>query len=146
MKKLIKAYIPFLIYAIIILVFYFFQYYFFPKYCEALALLSLFLYILFLLYIYIGAFVVSYFLGKIVQKRLSNSNIGICIILAIISSLIIGGLGGIREIFWELHSGFKIDFSTFLAGLHNLGTKIYAYGTFICFFVGELDMLKKMKW
>ena len=87
---------------------------------------------------YSGAFVVSYFLGKIVQKRLSNSNIGICIILAIISSLIIGGLGGIKEIFWELHRGFKIDFSTFLAGLHNLGTKIYAYGTFICFFVGEL--------
>ena len=72
MKKIIEAYIPFLIYSIIILVFYFFQYYFFRKYCEALALLSLFLYILFLLYIYIGAFVVSYFLGKIVQKRLSK--------------------------------------------------------------------------
>ena len=136
MKKIIEAYIPFLIYSIIILVFYFFQYYFFPKYCEALALLSLFLYILFLLYIYIGAFVVSYFLGKIVQKRLSNSNIGICIILAIISSLIVWALGGVREIFDELR--FGIHFSTFLRGLDHPDTKISVCETFIGFFVGEL--------
>ena len=91
--------------------FYFFQQYYFPKYSLVLALLSAPIYVLYLL---IGTFVFSYFLGKTVQKRLSNSNLGICIILAIISSLIMWALGGVREIFNELR--FGIHFSTFLRG------------------------------
>ena len=65
MKKIIEAYIPFLIYSIIIFVFYFFQQYYFPKYSLVLALLSAPIYVLYLL---IGTFVFSYFLGKTVQK------------------------------------------------------------------------------
>lgn len=133
MKKIIEAYIPFLIYSIIIFMFYFFQQYYFPKYSLVLALLSAPIYVLYLL---IGTFVFSYFLGKTVQKRLSNSNLGICIILAIISSLIVWALGGVREIFNELR--FGIHFSTFLRGLDHPDTKISVCETFIGFFVGEL--------
>ncbi|WP_099335839.1 hypothetical protein [Clostridium cadaveris] len=142
MKSILKAYIPFLIYSFFVTLMYFLNSYYFPRYCEVLPYFSI---MIVTIYYFIGTFIFGYILGKITQRRLCYPSIGICILLAIVSSLIMLILEALRHIFWILERGYSINFESILYYLNNFVTRLSVLGTLIFFFIGEIVEYHKQK-
>lgn len=111
---------------------YFLNSYYFPRYCEVLPCFSI---MIVTLYYFIGIFIFGYILGRVTQRRLCYPSIEICILLAIVSSLIMLILEALRHIFWILERGYSINFVTRLSVL----------GTLTSFFIGEIVEYHKQK-
>lgn len=142
MKSILKAYIPFLIYSFFATLMYFLDSYYFPAYCEVLPYFSI---MIVTIYSFIGTFIFGYILGKVTQRRLCYPSIGICILLAIVSCLIMLILEVLRYIFWNLGAGYSIEFELILKYLSDFETRLSVLGTLIFFFIGEIVEYHKQK-
>lgn len=142
MKSILKAYIPFLIYSFFVTLMYFLDSYYFPRYCEVLSYFSI---MVVALYSCIGIFIFGYILGRVTQRRLCYPSIGIFILLAIVSSLIMLILEVLRHIFWRLEGGYSINFELILKHLNNFEIRLTVLGTLTSFFIGEIVEYHKQK-
>ena len=92
MRKFVRTYSPFLVYFVCVALAYFVFFYLLPKYNEALAYLG---FLIIYAYIYIGVFILGFFMGKIIAKRSIDISFLLCLIYSLISfglMLLIGSL------------------------------------------------------
>lgn len=135
MQKLVKAYVPFIIYILCTILAYFIAFYLLPKYNEPLAYLG---FLVIYTYIYLFVFFIGFFMGRVTVKRLGIHNFILYFIYAIISLFIMLLVGSLKDVFSHLYSQFPITLSFFGEALFDIDSLIVSVGTFVSFLVGEI--------
>ncbi|PXV91541.1 hypothetical protein C8E03_10398 [Lachnotalea glycerini] len=135
MQKLVKAYVPFLIYFLCAILAYFIAFYLLPKYNVPLAFLGL---LVIYLYIYLFVFFIGFFMGRATVKRLGIHNFILYFIYAIISLFMMLFIGSLKDVFSHLYCKFPITLSFFFDALFDIDSLVVSVGTFVSFLVGEI--------
>lgn len=135
MRKYVRTYSPFLLYFVCVTLAYFVFFYLLPKYNEALALLG---FLIIYTYIYIGVFILGFFMGKIIAKRSIDISFLLCLIYALISFGLMLLIGSLKYFFYYyMYCNFTYSFSIFIESLGDIDSLFVSIGTFISFLIGE---------
>lgn len=135
MRKYVRTYSPFLLYFVCVTLAYFVFFYLLPKYNEALALLG---FLIIYTYIYIGVFILGFFMGKIIAKRSIDISFFLCLIYALISFGLMLLIGSLKYFFYYyMYCNFTYSFSIFIESLVDIDSLFVSIGTFISFLIGE---------
>ena len=135
MRKYVRTYSPFLLYFVCVTLAYFVFFYLLPKYNEALALLG---FLIIYTYIYIGVFILGFFMGKIIAKRSIDISFLLCLVYALISFGLMLLIGSLKYFFYYyMYCNFTYSFSIFIESLVDIDSLFVSIGTFISFLIGE---------
>lgn len=135
MRKFVRTYSPFLVYFVCVTLAYFVFFYLLPKYNEALAYLG---FLIIYTYIYIGVFILGFFMGKIIVKRSKDISFLLCLIYSLISFGLMLLIGSLEYVFYYyMYNNFTYTFSIFIKSLGDIDSLFVSIGTFISFSIGE---------
>ncbi len=134
MQKILKAYMPFIVYSFCIVLAYFVAFYLLPKYNEPLAYLG---FLIIYIYIYSGVFIIGFCMGRITVRRLGNINTIKSLALAIVSFFIMLFIGSLKDIFTNLYYHFPITPPFLFDAISDIDSLIVSIGTFVSFLIGE---------
>ena len=143
MRNFFKAYFPFLIYFVCVVIADFVFFYLLPAYNEALAIFG---FIIIYAYMLIGTFFFGYFMGKIVVRRNNAINIFQCLLYSLISFSLMILDGSLRCIFFYCMNGSTtLTFSYFISSLNDGDGLYVSVGTFVSFLLGEFIEYMKIR-
>ncbi len=134
MQKILKAYMPFIVYSFCIVLAYFVAFYLLPKYNEPLAYLG---FLIIYIYIYCGVFIIGFCMGRTTVRRFGNINTIKSLALAIVSFFIMLFIGSLKDIFTNLYYHFAITPPFLFDAISDIDSLIVSIGTFVSFLIGK---------
>ena len=142
-KKYIWAYIPVLIYFVVVVILYFICFYILPKNTTLMAFLGFcFIYA----YIYIGVHILGFLFGKTSVKRMPSVRVSACVVYAVITFCLMILISSMKYVFWDcMYFNYQFHFSIFIDQMIRSGSIYISFGSLLSFSMGEIIQYLKHK-